>query len=93
MRKYAEIYNGFVIGKPERTDKRVPEFEPPRFAIRIDDLAGEPAIGDEHFGGTNFGAPTRPNPNLAPPPETNREILEETRELVQQVLALLPPRP
>jgi len=93
MRKYAEIYHGFVVGFHQRTDKLVPEFVPPRFAVRIDRLPVVPVIGDEHFGGKSFGPPSRPNPNLAPPPETDREILEETRKLVEQILTLLTPGP
>ena len=93
MRKYAEIYSGFIVGKHERSDKRVPEFEPPRFAVRIDNLPSEPAIGDEHFGGTSFGSPTRPNPNLIPPPPTDRALLEEIRTDVESILALLTPGP
>ena len=92
MRKYAEINKGFVVGFHEREDKRVPEFLG-RSAVRVDTLPNEPAIGDEHFGGTSFGPPARPNPNLDPPPETNREVLDEIRGTVNEILALLAPGP
>lgn len=93
MRKYAEVYQGFVVdNRLERSDKRVPEFESPRIAVRIDNLPSEPSIGDEHFGGTNFGAPTRPNPNLVRR-ETDREILEEIKETVNKILLGLPGPP
>jgi len=88
--KYAEVNNGFVVGFHERTDSRVPEFSPPRIAVKV--TPPFPTIGDE-YDGTFFFPPTRPNPNLLPPPETNREILEETRKLVEQILTKLTPGP
>ena len=88
MRKYAEIHRGFVVGFHDRPDERKPEFVAPRFVVRIDDLPSEPAIGDE-WDGRRFTAPTRPNPNLDPPPPADREILEETRATVERILQLL----
>jgi len=88
MRKYAEVHIGFVVGFHTREDERVPEFAG-RSAIRVDNLATEPSIGDE-WTGRDFISPTRPNPNLDPPLDSNREILEETRELVREILAALP---
>jgi len=89
MRRYAEVKDGFVIGFHERNDKRIPEFSG-RIAVLV--KVPFPSIGDE-YDGTTFFPPTRPNPNLAPPPETNREILEETRRLVEQILTQLTPGP
>ena len=62
------------------------------------DLPDEPNIGDEHLGGANFSAPTRPNPNLAPPRlPTDREVLEiEIRGLdakLDTIIAILSPGP
>ena len=92
MRKYAEVMRGFVVGFHERDDLTRPLFQLPRFAIRIDMLANPPALHDE-FDGRRFKAPTRENPNLLPPPPTDREILEETRAAVDRILDLLNPGP
>jgi len=93
-RKYAEIMNGFVVDKIQRPDGDglVPEFVAPRFAIRIDNLPSEPEIGWE-YDGINFFPPTRPNPNLIPPPPTDRDLLEEIRADISSILALLTPGP
>jgi hypothetical protein len=88
MRKYAEVNKGFVVGFHKRSDKRIPEFVPPRFAIRVDNISPQPKVGDEYDG--RFGPPTKPNPNLEVP-ETNKEILEETRELVKELINILTP--
>jgi len=81
MRKYAEVHQGFVIGFHERDDMRRPEFVG-SIAVRIDMLNPQPSIGDE-WDGRQFKAPTRPNPNLAPPPLTNRQLLERILELLE----------
>lgn len=95
MREYAEINAEFVVGFHKRDDDRVPEFVG-RTAIRVDELAIRPEIG-WFFDGRNFEAPdpnTQPhNVNLDPPPESEREIVEETREVVKRILALLQPGP
>lgn len=91
MRVYAEVYRGFVVdNNVRRDDDRVPEFSG-RIAVRIDDLPTRPSIGDEHLGGTNFSAPTRPNPNLDPPPKQEAEILEEIRGIVRRILRVVDP--
>ncbi len=91
MREYAEIHAGFVVGIHERDDMRRPEFSG-RTAIRIDMLATQPKIG-WHFDGRRFFPPdptTQPrNRNLDPPPPTDRALLEQTRALVEQILAKL----
>jgi len=91
MRVYAEIYKGFVVGFHERADLLRPEFVD-RIAIRIDMLASPPAMGAE-WTGRRFQSPSRPNPNLQPPPPTDREVLEETRAAVDRILDLLTPGP
>ena len=83
MRIYAEIYRSFVVGFHERNDMRRPEFEAPRIAVRVDMLTQQPSIGDE-WTGRNFIVPSRPNPNLAPPPATDRELLEQILAIVEQ---------
>ena len=91
MRRYAEIYRSFVIGFHERDDMRRPEFVGNRIAVRVDQLATQPELG-WYFDGRRFFAPdaTQPrNVNLDPPPPSDRVLLEETREIVQQILAKL----
>ena len=88
-KEYAEIYRGFVVGKHLRDDARVPEFVPPRFAVKIrdeedddfDDITAN--IGDEFTRG-RFRIPTRPNPNLEPPVSTDRELLEEILTILRK---------
>jgi len=93
MRKYAEIINGFVVdNNVVRPDKRIPEYAPPRFAVRIDNLPSEPEIGWE-YDGTDFFPPTRPNPNLTPPPPTNRELLLDIQATVNEILQKVTPGP
>jgi len=91
MREYAEVHRGFVVGFHKRDDTEVPQFMG-RVAIRVDKLRPKPNVGDEYANGV-FIAPTRPNPNLEPPPPTDREILEKTREAVDRILDLLRPGP
>ncbi len=95
MRKYAEIQAKFVVGFHERDDMRRPEFSG-RIAIRVDMLTTQPEIG-WYFDGSRFFSPdpsTQPhNVNLDPPPPTDRALLEETRKLVEQILALVTPGP
>jgi len=96
MKEYAEISQGFVVGFHKRNDHRVPEFSG-RFAVKIKDddptFPDIPAnIGDEYANG-QFISPTRPNPNLDPPPPTDRAIIEETLEIVKLILARVTPGP
>jgi len=96
MKEYAEISQGFVVGFHKRMDHRVPEFSG-RIAIKVKDsddaFPDIPAnIGDEFKNG-QFISPTRPNPNLDPPPPTDRQIIEETLEIVKLILARLSPGP
>jgi len=81
MRRYAEIYQGFIVAFAERDDLRRPEYPPPRFAVRVDMLNPQPKTGDE-FDGRRFLAPTRENPNLNTPP-TERMLLEEILDLLK----------
>jgi len=92
MRRYAEIYRNFVVGKHDRDDMSRPEFVG-RIAIRIDQLTNQPKIG-WHFDGRRFAAPAagQPrNPNLDSPRPSSRELLEETRDAVARILAILEP--
>jgi len=90
MRKYAEIYQGFVVAFIERDDMLRPEFVPPRFAVRIDMLSPQPIVGDE-FDGRRFIAPTRPNPNLLFKPPTSEELIKANQGLLEEILELLKP--
>ncbi len=93
MRKYAEIKAGFVVGIHARDDMHRPEFVWPKIAVRIDMLSTQPKIG-WYFDGRRFASPGigQPrNPNLDPPPPSNRKLLEETRAAVARILELLEP--
>ena len=83
MRKYAEIFKGFVVAFAERDDEVRPEYAGSRSAIRIDMLINQPVAGDE-WTGRRFQSPTRPNPNLAPPPPSDRQLLERILAIVEQ---------
>jgi len=93
VKRYAEIHKGFVVGYHERDDHRVPEFAG-SIAVKVedeedDDFPDVPSsIGDEYLNG-QFIAPTRPNPNLEPPPLTDREVLDETRAAVDRIIEML----
>jgi len=88
MREYAEVYRGFVVGFHKRSDMRRPEFSG-RLAVRVDMLVTPPEVG-WYFDGRRFAAPdpaTQPrNSNLDPPPATDRQVLEETRDAVNRII-------
>lgn len=96
-KEYAEINRGFVVGFHERDDHRPPVLAGRKVVkVRDDDDVAFKTIpvnmGDE-YKDEQFRAPTRPNPNLEPPPPTDREILEETRDAVNRILDILSPGP
>ena len=93
IQEYVEINDGFVVAPiAKRNDERVPQFMPPRFSASITGVSPRPQVGWE-YDGTSFFPATRPNPNLAPPEATNRELLLALQVDVTTILQLLTPGP
>ena len=90
MKEYAEIYKNRVVGIHPRDDDRPAEFQPPRFAVRIDELNPKPSVGWEYRDEEFFDTPA---PIPPPPPVNDRRLLEDIQAKVERILDIIDRRP